>query len=126
MPRRRENHCEVSAISGPNVAEAPNPISSVHEGEQCEVGGKARGDVSDAERHVPQTIGAMMPNRSDSRPSTTPPNANPTIAEREGKGRVAARGRELGLHDRQRHRHRPHADAADGAEQQGGASRNQA
>ena len=27
MPRRRVNHCEVSATSGPNVAEAPKPIS---------------------------------------------------------------------------------------------------
>ena len=97
------------------------PDQHVHEGEQCEVGSQTRGNVSDAERQMPQTTGARMPNRSERRPSTTPPNAKPTIAEREGKGRVAARGRELDLHERQHHRRRPHADAADGAEQQGGS-----
>ena len=38
MPRRRVNHCEMSAINGPNVADAPIPISDVQQRKRTRLG----------------------------------------------------------------------------------------
>ena len=38
MPRRRTNQCEMSVISGPNVAELPNPMSALRQRELPWVG----------------------------------------------------------------------------------------
>src|SRR5262245_19582139 len=50
---------------------------------------------------LPNMIATTTPKRSHSRPIATPPKAKPVVAS---------------LHKRQSNRHRPHADAADGAD----------
>jgi hypothetical protein len=56
-------------------------------------------------------------------PIATPPNAEAEHRQREGQRGAPRVDAEIGLHHRQRDHHRPHADAADGAEQQRRSSR---
>ena len=120
MPRRRVNHCEVSAIKGPNVADAPTPMKMCRSANEIRLGANPAAMYPTLSASSPHMTGAMMPSRSDSRPIATPPNAKPIMASVNGSDASRPRDAELGLHRGQHHRHRPHADASDGAEHDGG------
>ena len=121
MPRRRVNQSEMSAISGPKVAEVPKPISSRRRARTATGWSReAGGDEAEAERDRAERDRRQMPKRSDSRPISDAAEREAHHGQRERQRGVAARHAELGLHGRQRHRHRPHADAADGAERRRG------
>ena len=63
-------------------------------------------------------IAITMPKRSVILPVTTPPRPKPEHGQGKGQRHRAAGGAEFGLHHRQHHHDRPHADAADRADQQ--------
>ena len=67
-------------------------------------------DADDDRRQDPETI--RHPAQDDAADAET------KHRQRIGKGRIRARNPELGLHRRQRHHHRPHADPADGRKDQ--------
>ena len=51
MPRRRTNQCDMSAISGPKVAELPKPISRPWASANCQrLPAMPDGDIAEAER----------------------------------------------------------------------------
>ena len=54
IPRRRWNQCEVSAISGPKVAEAPKPTKICAIATSQRLGDEAGADIADAERGDPE------------------------------------------------------------------------
>ena len=114
MPRRRSNHIEMSASSGPKVAALPDADQqSLRERVLPERRRRGRGGVAERHRdgpadhrhHDAEAIG--QPAHRDAA------EAEPDHRQRVGERRVAARDAELGLHRRQRDDDRPHADAAD-------------
>ena len=50
IPRWRTNHCDMSAISGPNVAEAPTPMNKCISANVSRLGTSAATDKADAKR----------------------------------------------------------------------------
>ena len=116
MPRRRANQCEMSAISGPNVAELPKPEQAVRQRELPDVGREADSEIAGGERdradehraHDAETVGETAHHDAA--------DAEAEHGERERQRGVAARHAEVGLHRRKRDHERPHADAADRAE----------
>ena len=81
MPRRRVNHCEVSATSGAKVAEVPSsPISSpcaalnVHTLPAMPATMKPQPSPT-----APISTGTITPKRSASRPIRMPPKPKPII-----------------------------------------------
>ena len=82
IPRRRENQCDVSASSGANVAELPNPMSRPWASEYCHsVEADAAAAYPSVRQRMPMTTGGKIPNRSDSRPSMMPPTPKPIIVK---------------------------------------------
>ncbi len=79
MPRRRVNHCEVSAANGANVAETPSrPISTPCTMPNCHrLVAELAPKKPAPSPSVPTTIGTMTPNRSARRPISTPPTPKP-------------------------------------------------
>ncbi len=118
MPRRRVNQCEMSAISGAKLAELPTPISRLAMANQNRLG--ASPDAMKAE-----TEGQRRPDHrhDDAEAVDQPADEHGAAAEaqhrqRVGQRRIGAGHIEFRLHGGQRHHHRPHADAADAADQQ--------
>ena len=114
-------------MSGPNVAEPPERADhqALRDGELPEVRRKACDPRSPGSADIaPNMMGTMTPKRSATRPIKTPPKAKPTIAQRIRQRRVAPRHVELGLQRLGDHRDRPHADAPDGAQQNGSGKAN--
>ena len=117
-PRRRTNQCEMSAISGPKMADEPTPMST-----PCTT--------------VNWTIDVVMRGQQEARAERDggdqrrTPVADPVdgaaddhIAQRKadhgrriGQRRIGAVDAELRLHRRQHHDDGPHAGAADGGQQ---------
>src|SRR5262245_61531339 len=97
------------------------PDHEVHERERHEARSKAGHDVAETER-----ARAAHDRRRNAEPVGQAPEHDAAACEaehgqRERQRRVRAGNAEFGLHRRQHHRHRPHADAADGAEHHGDA-----
>ena len=116
MPRRRSNQCEMSASSGPKVAELPRkPISRPCASANCKrLGASPASDVAGAERDAC----APMSGTHDAEAVGEPAHQDAAEAEadhgqRVGERRDAAGDAELRLHGRQRDDDRPHADAAE-------------
>ena len=80
-PRRAVNQCEMSEAIGANVPAMPNsPHRSPSETLKCHSSVARAANSSPAGRHrLASRAGAMMPNRSASRPIMTPPNAKPIM-----------------------------------------------
>ena len=120
MPRRRTNQCEMSAISGPKLAEQPTPISSPCASATCHrLAGEADGEIAEPERDGPE-----RQRHGNAEAVGEPAHQHAAAGKADHGQRVGQRGvgagdAEVGLDGRQRHHHRPHADAADGAEQHG-------
>ena len=83
-------------------------------------------DIAAPRKAILTPIAATMPKRSVIRPVTHAAEAEAEHGQGEGERHGAARGAEFGLHGRQHHHDRPHADAADRADHQRKASRIQA
>jgi hypothetical protein len=81
MPRRRVNHCEVSATSGAKVDAVPrNPISSPCARLNCHrLLALPAATKPAASPTLPSTTGSTTPKRSASRPISTPPRPKPII-----------------------------------------------
>ena len=122
MPRRRTNQCDMSAISGPKRGRAAEPDQqAMRERDLPERGRQPDRDIAEAERQRPE-----HQRHGDAEAVGEPAHEHAAAGEAEHGERVGQRGigavdAELGLDGRQRHHHRPHADAADGAEQHGDA-----
>ena len=82
MPRRRENHCEVSATSGAKVAEQPSsPISTPCARLNCHRLVADPATIKPTPRNTaPMDTGTSTPKRSDNLPIRTPPRPKPIIA----------------------------------------------
>ena len=85
MPRRRTNQCEMSVISGPNVAALPKTEQALRQRKGADAAGDSREPVAGAERDARRAIAGMtMPKRSASRPMTMPPMPKPNIVSVNG------------------------------------------
>ncbi len=96
------------------------PDEGVHERKHHEAVGEAGGDITDGERER-----AADHRRPDAEAVGEPPHRHAAAGKSDHRQRkrqrsIRAGDGELGLHRRQHDRHRPHADAADGAEHHGG------
>jgi len=96
------------------------PDEDVHERKQHETVGEARGNVTGAEGER-----AADHRRGDAEPVGEPPHHHAAAGKSDHRQRkrqrsIRAGDPELGLHRGQHDRHRPHANAADGAEHHGG------
>ena len=80
IPRWRTNHWDMSAITGPNVAEAPMPMNKCISANVSRLGTSAPPTKPMPSARVPNMIATMTPKRSHSRPMATPPKAKPIIA----------------------------------------------
>ena len=80
MPRRRSNQCEMSAISGANVAELPKPISRCTRANCQMLLVTAEAAKPTASIRAPRMTGTAMPHRSATLPISTAPAAKPIMA----------------------------------------------
>ena len=117
MPRRRVNQCEMSAIRGAKLAELPTPIKRWASAKSIRLGANP-----EAQEGKAKDQGSADDRRDDSEPINQPTDEHGATAESQhcqgiGQRRVRARDIEFSLHRRQCHHHRPHADAADRADQ---------
>ena len=81
MPRRRVNHCEVSATSGAKVAAVPSrPINRPCARLNCHsVVAEPAATKPAPSPTLPSSTGTITPKRSDSRPIKMPPRPKPSI-----------------------------------------------
>jgi hypothetical protein len=113
-PREPVGNIRHQRTEGGRSPEADQPM---RQGEQPEARCEPRGQVTER-----KASGAKQDRRDDPEPVGKPPHDDPAGAEahhgeRVGQGGVGAGDPEIGLHRRQRHDDRPHADTADRAEQ---------
>jgi hypothetical protein len=106
----------MSAISGPKLAEQPTPISRPWASASCQREEIAEHERQRAERQRQRDAEAVGEAAHQHAAA-----GKADHGERIGQRRVGAGDAELGLDGGQRHHHRPHADAADGAERHGNA-----
>ena len=123
VPRRRVNHNDVSAISGPNIAELPSkPISTPCASARVQMFDAIAANGNPSPRlTAPISSGTLMPKRSARRPMSRPPKPKPTRVNMYGSDASAARNAEFRLYRRQDDSHDVQAGTTDRADQQGNA-----